>query len=66
MTKIKELLANREALAKYDELKVWKEKFEDDQVLIVRGCPIPYPLPDLIKQTIVSALDAEIKKLVEE
>ncbi len=66
MAKIKELVADREKLAKYDELKAWKEKFEAEQVFIMRGCPLPHPFPDHIKQIIVSAIDAEIKKLDEE
>jgi len=76
MAKIKELLAGREKLAKYDELTEWKERFERNYVLIpqddkkVTGNCIftllPKPLPSHIKQIIVSALDAEIAKLDEE
>ncbi len=69
MTKIKELLAGREKLAKYDELTEWKEQFKNGTVFmppIDSGYLFPQPLPDHIKQIIVSAIDAEIKKLDEE
>ncbi len=72
MAKIKELLAGREKLAKYDELTEWKKRFECDNVLIPHEyneeiaryvCSLtPILIPDHIKQIIVSALDAEIKK----
>ncbi len=77
MAKIKELLAGREKLAKYDELTEWKYFLESgkpqfihyeyptDFVMIANGREI-YEIPDHIKQIIVSALDAEIKKLDEE
>jgi len=76
MTKIKELLAGREKLAKYDELTEWKEKFERDYVLIPQNdnkvvgnnifTLLPKPLPSHIKEIIVNALDAEIARLDEE
>ncbi len=81
MAKIKELLAGREKLAKYDELTEWKKKFESisekAQITFRQGCmnwdgaTLEFgsevtPLPDHIKQIIVSALDAEIKELDEE
>ncbi len=75
MAKIKELLAGREKLAKYDELTEWKRMVEDNKVFVssnkgdnqyVTFSPILAPIPDHIKQIIVSAIDAEIKKLDEE
>ncbi len=70
MAKIKELLAEREKLAKYDELTKWKKKFENITQIPFAIVPPDsvnlLPLPDHIKQIIVSALDAEIKKLNEE
>jgi len=76
MTTIKELLAGREKLAKYDELTEWKRMFERDYVLIPQNdnkvvdnyifTLVPKPLPSHIKEIIVAALDAEIAKLDEE
>ncbi len=77
MSKIKDLLTDREKLAKYDELTEWKEEFEKDNITlnseesmewITTGTVILFgrPIPDHIKQIIVSAFDAEIKKLDEE
>lgn len=77
MAKIKELLAGRERLAKYDELTEWKRMFENDKPQIERGIyhvessrvqcgTTTFDIPDHIKQIIVAALDAEIKKLDEE
>lgn len=65
MTKIKDLLAGREKLKKYDELKEWKRLFEED-IYFSNGLYSLHPLPDHIKEIIVSALDAEIAKLDEE
>lgn len=67
MAKIKELLAGREKLAKYDELTEWKDFFKtaifakpsENRLSSVL-------LPDYIKEIIVNALDAEIAKLDEE
>lgn len=73
--KMKELLANREKLAQYDELKEWKERFADMvdiptwRMLICCGCNdniAALPLPDHIKKIIVDALEAEMQKLDEE
>ncbi len=72
MAKIKELLAGREKLAKYDELTEWKEYFTKNKIIKEGGeffgsfKYIVQELPDHIKQIIVSAIDAEIKKLDEE
>ncbi len=71
MAKIKELLAGREKLAKYDELTEWKDYFVKNKIVkegVVFGGfkYIVQELPDHIKQIIVSAIDAEIKKLDEE
>lgn len=70
MATIKELKANREKLAKYDELTEWKGYFIKNRIVkeggAVDGRPYQYCLqeiPDHIKQIIVSALDAEIEKL---
>lgn len=78
--KIKDLLANREKLARYDELKEWKERFEQPpkstidyvySVMHVEGGVMKfandtYTLPEHIKKIIVDALEAEIQKLDEE
>ena len=67
MQKIKELLVDRDKLARYDELTKWKEIFKIDSVIIKCTSSIfPMSLPDYIKQIIISALDAEIKELDEE
>ena len=77
MTTIKDLLANRERLAKYDELTEWKMIFEADKAKIAQNIyhaestmiqcgTTTFEIPDHIKQIIVSAFDAEIKKLDEE
>jgi len=73
MAKIKELLAGREKLAKYDELTEWKEYFVKNKIVaeggIVDGKRYDYvvnELPSHIKEIIVNALDAEIAKLDEE
>ena len=68
--KLKDLLFNREKLRKYDELKEWKENFSNMvEVPIVFFPPhsiVNLRLPNHIKQTIISALEAEIAKLDEE
>lgn len=73
MATIKELKADREKLAKYDELTEWKEYFNKNRIVkdggVVAEQSYRYclqELPDHIKQIIVSALDAEIEKLDEE
>lgn len=73
--KLKDLIFNREKLRKYDELNEWKEKFEQNIVFIAQDCDgmydgyvsinAPMPLPDEIKNIIVSSIDAEIAKLNE-
>lgn len=79
--KLKDLIFNREKLRKYDELKEWREYFDDNKIIIdARGRKYSRPcsnetingfevvidrLPDHIKQIIVSALDTEINKLDE-
>lgn len=74
MRKIDELLAERERLAKYDELTEWKNLFEKDNITLDSEDSMEWivvdavilkgkTLPDSIKEIIVSALDAEIKKL---
>lgn len=74
MATIKELEANREKLRKYDELKGWKEVFEDKCTMVANGV-LPFfikdnapltKLPDNIKAIIVNALQSEIEKLDEE
>lgn len=71
--KIKDLLASREKLAQYDELKEWKEYFGKDELYLNSACALfgkdeklAVFIPDNIKQIIVSALEADIKKLDEE
>lgn len=77
MAKIKELLAGREKMKKYDELTEWKRLFEEgntkleqahfyaESTMISCGTTT-FEIPDHIKEIIVSALDAEIAKLDEE
>lgn len=80
--KLKDLIFNREKLRKYDELKEWKEYFTKNRIIIhtggreycrphkketIDGHTIVFDeLPDHIKQIIVDALEAEIKKLEEQ
>jgi len=77
MVKIKELLANREKLAKYDELTEWKNVFEKTNLQLVEhihhteaamiSCGVrEFEIPSHIKEIIVNALDDDIKKLEEE
>lgn len=75
--KLKDLLANREKLAQYDELKQWKDLFETNkpkvsQYLFHAECTMiscgtnTFEIPKSINKIIVDALEAEIKKLDEE
>lgn len=74
--KLTDLLFNREKLRKFDELREWREKIEANMVFIPQSCNqvlgeytitrAPLPLPKNIQEIILSALDAEIKKLDEE
>lgn len=72
--KVKDLISNREKLEKYDELKEWKDLFEDkknETILLQTGTYFgfvqnSFTIPDHIKQIFISTLDAEIKKLDEE
>lgn len=75
--KIKDLICGREKLRKYDELKQWKDLFEQSKPQITQSqynvssmgisCGTStFELPDNIRKIIVSALDTEIKKLDEE
>lgn len=71
--KLKDLIFNREKLRKYDELKEWKEYFGKDGLCLNSACALfgkdeklTVFIPDHIKQIIVGALEAEIKKLDEE
>lgn len=68
--KLKDLILNREKLRKYDELKEWKGHFKDmvelPMSMVPPHCIVGLPLPSHIKQVIVDALEAEIKKLDEE
>lgn len=61
--KLKDLLKGRGKLRKYDELKEWREYA--NRGLFVYGLEIK-KLPDHIKQIIIDAIDAEIKKMEEE
>lgn len=75
--KLKDLLFNREKLRKYDELKRWKDLFEQRNPKISQSqynvssmgisCGTStFELPENIQQIIVDALEAEIAKLDEE
>lgn len=71
--KLKDLIFNREKLRKYDELKEWKECFGKDELYLNSACALfgkdgklAVFIPDNIKQIIVDALEAEIKKLDEQ
>lgn len=80
--KLKDLLKGRGKLRKYDELKEWREYFSVNRIIIHtegRGYYRPHKketicghtviideLPDHIKQIILDAIDAEIKKMEEE
>lgn len=75
--KLKDLLFNREKLRKYDELKQWKDLFEQSKPKITQGyynassmgiscCTSTFELPENIRQIIVDALKSEIAKLDEE
>lgn len=73
--KLKDLLKGRDKLRKYDELKEWRGKFADMVDIPTWNCLmgmasshniVAIPLPDHIKQIILDALNAEIKKMEEE
>ena len=73
--KLKDLLKGRDKLRKYDELKAWRGRFADmvdiptwNMMMCVARTDnvVALPLPNHIKQTILDALDAEIKKMEEE
>lgn len=80
--KLKDLLKGRDKLRKYDELKEWRKYFSVNRIIInTEGrCYYRHPerkticghsflideLPANIKQIIIDALDAEIKKMEEE
>lgn len=71
--KLTDLLKNRDKLRKHDELKEWKEYFGKDELYLNSACALfgkdeklAVFIPDNIKQIIVDALEAEIKKLDEE
>lgn len=68
--KLKDLICGREKLQKYDELKEWKENFSNMVEVPITVVPrrniVGLQLPDHIKKTIISAIEAEIQKLDEE
>lgn len=73
--KLKDLLTGRDNLRKYDELKEWKERFANMVDIPTWNClmaiprsnnVVALPLPANIKQIILGAIDAEIKKMEEE
>lgn len=73
--KLKDLLKGRDKLREYDELKEWQGKFADMVDIPVwhtlmglanSNDIVALPLPDHIKQIIIDALEAEIKKMEEE
>ena len=73
--KFKDLLKGRDKLRKYDELKEWRERFygmvdipmwHTLMNLANSNNIVALPLPDHIKQIIIDAIDAEMKKIEEE
>lgn len=73
--KLKDLLKGRDKLRKYDELKEWKERFANMVDIPTWNCLmaiassnniVALPLPANIKQIIIDAIAAEIKKMEEE
>lgn len=67
--KLKDLLKGRDKLRKYDELKWWEGYFERGLIINKIDGTFQYDiksLPDSIKQIILDALDAEIRKMEEE
>ena len=78
--KLKDLRKGRDKLRKYEELKKWKDIFSFicrinnlngyDKITSSRlsdnGVEVDEKLPDHIRQIIIDALDAEIKKMKEE
>lgn len=71
--KLKDLLKGRDKLRKYDEIREWKEYFGNDELYLSSTCAllgkdekIAVLIPDCIKQLIIDALNAEIKKMEEE
>ena len=80
--KLKDLLKGRDKLRKYEELKEWREYFSVNRIIInTEGRSFYSPhiretiygksvvideLPANIKQIIIDAIDAEIKKMEEE
>lgn len=67
--KLKDLLKGRDKLRKYDELKWWEGYFERGLIINKIDSTFQYDiksLPDSIKQIILDAIDAEIKKMEEE
>lgn len=71
--KLTDLLFNREKLRKFDELKEWRDYFDKDELYLHSACAffgadekLAVFIPDDIRKIILSALDAEIKKLDEE
>lgn len=71
--KLTDLLFNREKLRKFDELREWSNYFSKDEIYLHSACAtfgadekLAVFIPDDIRKIILSALDAEIKKLDEE
>lgn len=71
--KLKDILKVRDRLRKYDELREWEEYFGNDELYLSSACALfgkdenlAVLIPDHIKQIILDALDAEIKKMEEE
>ena len=75
--KLKDMLNNRDKLEKYDELKQWKDLFEQNNPKITQGYynvssmgislgTSTFEVPDNIRKIFVDALEAEIKKLDEQ
>lgn len=77
--KLKDLLDGRDKLRKYDELKEWKGYFEHGMTTLSHAygtrfidedvsipCMTHSKIPANIKQIILDAIDAEIKKMEKE
>lgn len=75
--KLKDLLKGRDRLRKYDELKKWKEKLNRSPYIYLSDATPKMidamglslwqeHVPQDIRKIIISAIDAEIKKMEEE
>lgn len=58
--KLKDLLKGRDKLRKYEEVEKWRDFIKKNSLITA------IYIPDNIRKIIISALDAEIKKMEEE